>query len=248
MNAQSRHQALAAAPTAGLSVSEGGYTLRMDPTFLDPGKAAELRVRIEDRDGASVEEYDRLHEREMHLIVVRRDGTYFQHLHPEMDEAGTWTAALVLPAAGVYRAFADFSVEGTPHTLATDLFASGIFEARPFPVGNSVDRISDYEVRLADAPLVAEEPATLRFLASKAGGELTGIEGYLGAKGHLVALREGDLAFLHVHPDGPAHEDGHDTAEEHAPEAVAANVIPYTATFPRPAATGSTCSSSMPVR
>jgi hypothetical protein len=23
----------------------------------------------------------------------------------------------------------------------------------------------------------------------------------LGAKGHLVALREGDLAFLHVHPD-----------------------------------------------
>jgi hypothetical protein len=24
---------------------------------------------------------------------------------------------------------------------------------------------------------------------------------YLGAKGHLVALRRGDLAFLHVHPD-----------------------------------------------
>ena len=27
------------------------------------------------------------------------------------------------------------------------------------------------------------------------------IQDYLGAKGHLVALREGDLAFLHVHPD-----------------------------------------------
>ena len=25
-------------------------------------------------------------------------------------------------------------------------------------------------------------------------------ERYLGAGGHLVALREGDLAFLHVHP------------------------------------------------
>ncbi len=25
-------------------------------------------------------------------------------------------------------------------------------------------------------------------------------EPYLGAGGHLVALREGDLAFLHVHP------------------------------------------------
>jgi hypothetical protein len=27
------------------------------------------------------------------------------------------------------------------------------------------------------------------------------LQDYLGAKGHLVALREGDLAFLHVHPD-----------------------------------------------
>jgi hypothetical protein len=27
------------------------------------------------------------------------------------------------------------------------------------------------------------------------------VEPYLGARGHLVALRDGDLAFLHVHPD-----------------------------------------------
>jgi hypothetical protein len=29
---------------------------------------------------------------------------------------------------------------------------------------------------------------------------------YLGASGHLVALRAGDLAFLHVHPLGDATE------------------------------------------
>ena len=28
------------------------------------------------------------------------------------------------------------------------------------------------------------------------------LEPYLGAFGHLVALRDGDLAFLHVHPEG----------------------------------------------
>lgn len=33
-------------------------------------------------------------------------------------------------------------------------------------------------------------------------GEVVGdIADYLGAKGHLVALRDGDLAYLHVHPD-----------------------------------------------
>ncbi len=31
-------------------------------------------------------------------------------------------------------------------------------------------------------------------------GEPVDVEPYLGAAGHLVALREGDLAYLHVHP------------------------------------------------
>ena len=30
---------------------------------------------------------------------------------------------------------------------------------------------------------------------------ITDIPDYLGAKGHLVALRDGDLAYLHVHAD-----------------------------------------------
>ena len=32
-------------------------------------------------------------------------------------------------------------------------------------------------------------------------GKPVSLQDYLGAKGHLVALHEGDLAFLHVHPD-----------------------------------------------
>ena len=34
------------------------------------------------------------------------------------------------------------------------------------------------------------------------GQPVTDLEPYLGAYGHLVALREGDLAYLHVHPGG----------------------------------------------
>ena len=39
----------------------------------------------------------------------------------------------------------------------------------------------------------------LRFTVTKDGRPVA-VEPYLGAGGHLVALREGDLAFLHVHP------------------------------------------------
>ena len=33
---------------------------------------------------------------------------------------------------------------------------------------------------------------------------VTTLQPYLGAFGHLVALREGDLAYLHVHPESTA--------------------------------------------
>ncbi len=48
----------------------------------------------------------------------------------------------------------------------------------------------------------------LRFAISLQGKPVT-VEPYLGAGGHLVALREGDLAYLHVHPadHGAAHGD-----------------------------------------
>jgi plastocyanin len=204
---------------AGLGVSAGSYSLRMSPSRLQRGQARELRFTIE-ADGAPVTEFDELHERRMHLIVVRRDGAEFQHLHPEMDAAGTWTVPVEFDAAGVYRAFADFSVEGEQQTLATDLFVSGgRFEARPFPAPQPLAETDGYEVRLAAADPVAGESAELDFTVSRAGRPVEDLAPYLGAKGHLVALREGDLAFLHVHP-----EEGHEVPAE----------IEFAATFPTP--------------
>lgn len=204
------------AVAAGLGVAEGGYTLRLDRTGFEADTPGALRFRVEAADGTAVRDFDRTHERDLHLIVVRRDGTGFQHLHPEMDAAGTWSTPLTLPAGGVYRVFADFSVDGDSRTLASDLFAPGKFEPRPFPVSTSADAVDGYEVRLASDALRAGQPAALRFTVSRDGEPAAGLENYLGAKGHLVALREGDLAFLHVHPD----------------EAAAPGVIPYTAHFP----------------
>jgi hypothetical protein len=48
--------------------------------------------------------------------------------------------------------------------------------------------------------MVAGGEASLVFDVSRNGRAVRDLEPYLGALGHLVALREGDLAFLHVHP------------------------------------------------
>ncbi|MFC7759654.1 hypothetical protein ACFQY4_17790 [Catellatospora bangladeshensis] len=46
---------------------------------------------------------------------------------------------------------------------------------------------------------------------TKDGKPVTDLQPYLAAYGHLVALRDGDLAYLHVHPDGEP-GDGRTTA------------------------------------
>jgi hypothetical protein len=40
----------------------------------------------------------------------------------------------------------------------------------------------------------------LTLSVSRAGRPVTDLQPYLGAYGHLVALRDGDLAYLHAHP------------------------------------------------
>lgn len=194
----------------GAEHGQDGYTLRISPTQLQRGEARELRFSIDASGGEPVTEFDRLHERRMHLIVVRRDGSEFRHLHPEMDESGTWSIPIAFDQPGAYRAFADFSVAGEQHTLAGDLPVSGgEFEARPFPPPKPLDSTDGYEVRLEAGEPVDGEPASLTFAVGRGGREVHDLAPYLGARGHLVVLREGDLAFLHVHPEEAAGHGGH---------------------------------------
>ena len=51
-----------------------------------------------------------------------------------------------------------------------------------------------------------ERAGELAFTVRRNGRAVTDIHPYLGARGHLVALREGDLAYLHVHPESEATE------------------------------------------
>jgi hypothetical protein len=167
----------------GLAVSDRGYTLEL----ARGGGPLSFRIT---HDGKAVRDFDVEHTKRMHVIVVRRDLTGFQHLHPAMRADGTWTVPLTLPAPGTYRVYADFAVDGEPHTLAADLTADGDVRSRPLPPPSTT--------ATADGMRVTRRG--LDFTVTRAGKPVA-LEDYLGAKGHLVALREGDLAFLHVHPD-----------------------------------------------
>jgi hypothetical protein len=124
-----------------------------------------------------------------------------------MRADGTWTTRATLPDAGSYRMYADFVREGEPVTLAGDLRVDGDANLRELPAPNATDATGGYEVRLVGGADNAGEDAELGFEVTR-DGDPVAVEPYLGADGHLVVLRDGDLAFLHVHPSEHG-DDGH---------------------------------------
>jgi hypothetical protein len=192
--------AMAPQPVRGLAVSDGGLTLELARTTAPRGERTDFAFRIADRDGRTVRDFDVEHTRRMHFIVVRRDMTGFQHLHPAQQPDGSWSVPLTLRDAGSYRVFADFSVDGRPRTLAGDLSVDGAIRTRALPNAADSVEVDGLRVTLERGAATAGAESSLAFDVTR-GGKPVEVEDYLGAKGHLVALRKGDLAFLHVHPD-----------------------------------------------
>ncbi|SER16643.1 hypothetical protein SAMN05216188_108171 [Lentzea xinjiangensis] len=193
------HQAEPAKVPPGLSVSDNGYTLRVKQN-------SSLSFDIAGPGGQPVTKFDVEHEKRLHLVVVRRDGSHFQHVHPEMAPDGTWSVPLRLPAAGSYRVFADFKPEGGPKTtLGADVQAAGDYRPRTHEDSRTFT-VDGYEVTL-NGELTAGSASTVTASITRNGRPVTDLQDYLGAKGHLVALRAADLAYLHVHPEESGPEE-----------------------------------------
>ncbi|KUO05474.1 hypothetical protein [Streptomyces caeruleatus] len=211
-------------PAGGLQISEGGYTLDLRTRSVTAGERTGLSFVIRDDDGRAVTAYRREHDKELHLIVASRDLGTYRHLHPTRAADGTWSIPVDLPRAGGYRVFADFTPaakDAENLTLGADLAASGTYEPQRLPAPNSTADVDGYDVRL-DGGLRPGKETELKLKVSRDGHPVTNLQPYLGAYGHLVALRSGDLAYLHVHPNG---EPGDGTTEP-GPE------ISFTATAP----------------
>lgn len=185
----------------GLMTSQNGYGLQLQSTQVQAGDARPIAFIIKGPDGKPITSYDVEHEKELHLIVVRRDFTGFQHIHPVRGSDGTWTGGANL-TPGQWRVFADFKPSNAEAlTLGADLAVPGTVGPAPPLTVSRTATVDAYTVTLT-GELVPGAHSMLTLRVAKDGQPVTDLEPYLGAYGHLVALREGDLAYLHVHPGG----------------------------------------------
>ncbi|HIY67535.1 MAG TPA: heavy-metal-associated domain-containing protein [Candidatus Agrococcus pullicola] len=202
---------------SGLSIAQDGHRLADLSTPDRAGESGELSFTVVGPGGDAVTDFDLEHEKELHLIVVRADGKHFRHVHPERDDEGVWSIPWEWDAAGSHRVFADFvpGETGEGLTLSTTVQVAGDFQPQSPDEVVAETSVNGYDVTVT-GELVAGSSSLLTMTITRDGEAVTALEPYLGAFGHLVALRDGDLAYLHVHP----HADEPLPGETSGPEIV----------------------------
>ncbi|SDS33269.1 heavy metal-binding domain-containing protein [Agrococcus carbonis] len=193
----------------GVSLARSGFAIGPIEAPAAAGETSALSFQILDRDGEPVTGFDTAHGKDLHLITVRADGTEYRHVHPELDPGtGTWSMPWTWDAAGSYRVYADFTAaDGTAVTLSRMIDVTGDFEPRPAAGVSQRDSVSGFDVTIS-GELEAGGASELTVDVTRDGEPVTELQPYLGAFGHLVALRQGDLAYLHVHAHGDEPQAG----------------------------------------
>jgi hypothetical protein len=194
----------AAAPAPESAATGTGYVLDVLEEQPAAGTTT-VAFRVLGPDGAPVTDYTQDHGEDLHLVAVRADLSGYQHVHPDRAPDGTWRVPLTL-TPGTWRLVADTTPAAADEDLAltADLQVAGTYDPQPLPGPAPVAEVDGYTVVLT-GELTAGAESELTFSVSRDGRPVVDLQPYLGAYGHLVALREGDLEYLHVHPVEDAH-------------------------------------------
>jgi len=191
---------------AGIPVpTEYRMALRITPPQVPAERPIALEFRVaEPKEGASVKQFEVVHEKLFHLFLVSQDLQWFAHLHPDADMDGRFRLTTQLPKPGVYRLLADFYPRGgtpqlLPRTLTTAGYVKPIEEGIPALSADLAPKHGEnlnVELSLDPPEPIAGKKAMLFFKVSPADG----LEPYLGAWGHMLAA-SADLAdTIHEHP------------------------------------------------
>ena len=196
---------------AGMNDMPMPASLKMDAGWdnLKPGVAKTLTFHLE-RDGKTVKEFDLLHERVMHFIVVRDALDEFQHLHPKMSENGIASVEVAFPTAGKYLIFVDCQPKGeAQQTVRHEMSIEG---APPLAPELQIDVPGTITVGDCKADVAlqrSDNEWNMTFaLSDLEDQQLKDLEPYLGAMGHLVVIKSGTGEYVHAHAETQTAPDG----------------------------------------
>lgn len=205
--------------------------LTPEPKTPKAGEIATLRFEVRERDNprAVHSDFETMHEKLMHLIIVSKDLAYFRHEHPQLMPGGGFILRHAFPDAGEYHLFADVAPRGAgaqvmfaklkvsgKYTRAT--LVDGDFSLKAQAGGTTV------EITPAGHPVEANKTKVIPVVFRNAndGRPVLDLENYLGAKAHLILIHEDAVTFVHSHPD------------EREGSAITSGTVPFLVRLPKP--------------
>jgi hypothetical protein len=177
-------------------------TLQLTPSQTKPGLPLQLAFTVRDPNtGAQVTEFQPVHEKLYHLFIVSQDLQYFLHDHPVKGADSSFRFNALLPKPGMYRVLSDFYPQGgTPQLIAKTIIVPGA------PIAPGVELKADLapkdsgnmQVSVSTQPAqpLAGKKTVLSFHLSPA----EGLETYLGAWSHMLAVSDDLIDMIHDHP------------------------------------------------
>ena len=186
---------------AGLAVSPDGYTLDLRTPVVEASRRGRAGTR--DR-GARRSSGHRLHDRARQGAAPRRSSAATSPATPTSTRHATPTACGPSRRRRCRPARTGCSpTSSRPAATASPWAPTSPSPATtgpsPLPAPSDRRSVDGFDVSF-DGELVAGTESELTVTVTRDGEPVTDLQPYLGALGHLVAIRDGDLAYLHVHP------------------------------------------------
>jgi hypothetical protein len=166
---------------------------------------------------------DLQHDKKIHLIIVSKDLSYFDHVHPELQADGSYEINVLENAqplsngkfeaetkfaqGGDYVLFADYMPTGAGHQVERiELNVPGnTGQVQKFTTQKLVSTVDDFEVSLVTEgdKFLSDGLSHMAAIVKKNGVEIPAdqLEDFLAAKAHVVMISEDTKDYLHVHPD-----------------------------------------------
>ncbi len=186
------------------------YRLSLNaPPHPIPGRPTPLSFAIHEAPtGRVVRDFEVVHTKRLHFLLVSADLAYFEHRHPQLGPDGRFRLAWTFPRAGRYFLFADFTpADGDNQILRTTLDVGGpprqtSTPPRLVPDTDQAKTVGDTRVRLTIRPgaMRASRQSLLTYtLSDLSGRPRTDMQPILGVMGHLIALRDDTRTLVHTH-------------------------------------------------
>ena len=190
----------------GLPVpAEYQVRLTTTPAAVRVGKPVELGFEVLQPDsGERQTEFETVHEKLFHLFWVSHDLEAFRHEHPTLGDDGIFRIEAVFDKPGVYRLMGDFyPAGGTPQMIPMTLTTAGFEEPLETLAPSLTPDREPKRGRNVKVSLRTDPPDPVAGLLTLLFFELNtarGLQKFLGAWAHMLAVKDDLITMMHGHP------------------------------------------------